>query len=224
MTVVDIYADPALEVLSAAAHAVHYHFEDYVDNDDLYHEAWVWRLQHPLLVSSFLDKEQLDVNGLQRVVEGYLTSLARRERALTLGYHPDDEQFYTPRVVAELLPLTLDIESALLPSAASDGAGGAKSKNPHGQSDFVASLLDVRRAWIETAFRRDEARLIEAHFIDDMTYEHISASFGLDVEEVKKRIAIGLRRMSEYLGGLPARQCPSDCPDCNPREEGENTE
>ena len=93
MTLIDVYADSAPQVLSDAADAVAYHFDDYVSFETMYQEAWLWRLRHPQLVSSFLDKEQPDVRGLQRVVESYLTSLAREERGVTLGYHPDYEQF-----------------------------------------------------------------------------------------------------------------------------------
>ena len=47
----------------------------------------------------------------------------------------------------------------------------------------------------------------------------ITRQLGHEVDEVKKRVAMGLRRLSNYLGGLPARQCPNDCPDCKQRQE-----
>lgn len=219
MTTVDIYADPALEVLEAASKSVAYHYGAWVAENDLYQSAWEWRLRHPQLVSSFLEREEgADVNGLQRVVQTYLTTLARREKALACGYHPDDECFYVPAVVAELLPLTLDIESALLPSVVSDDDSVSGSGNPHGQGDFVASLLDVRRAWINTAFRGDEMSLIKARYIEDLEWGEIAASFQVDLETAKRRTAIGLRRMSDYLGGLPSRGCKQHC-EC---KEGEN--
>jgi hypothetical protein len=208
--VIDVYADPALPILERAAAEVAYHYKDFVSEEDLYQEAWLWRLRHPKLVESHLGKERPDVSGLQRLVRSYLEALARREKAACRGYHPDDESFYSPAVIAELLPMTLDIEAALLPAAASDDAPG-RGSNPHGQGDFVASLLDVRDAWINTAFRGDEARLIEARFCDDMAWGHIAASFGLKEEDVKRKVSVGLRRMSEHLGGLPSRGCPSGC-------------
>jgi hypothetical protein len=209
--VVDIYADPALEVLAIAAESVAYKYSDYVSEETMYQDAWEWRMRHLTLVASFLDKEGgADINGLQRVVKSYLDSVARAEKALVCGYHVDDEAYYRPAVIAELLPICLDIEAALLPSAPVDDAPG-RGGNPHGQGDFVASLLDVREAWTSTAFRGDEMQLIKARFVEDLEWGHIAASFGIDVETAQKRVAIGLRRMAERLGGLPSKSCPAGC-------------
>ena len=209
---IDVYADPALPVLERAAESVAYRFGQFLSAEDAYQEAWVWRLRHPTLVASFLEPTEgpPQVNGLERVVKSYLESVARKEKALSCGYHQDDEAFYTPRIVAELLPLVFDIEAALLPSAPSDDAPG-RGSNPHGQGDFVTSLLDVREAWISTAFRNSEMRLIEARYVEGLEWNHIAASFGITEEEAKKQTAIGLRRMAETLGGLPPRSCKPDC-------------
>jgi len=210
--VIDVYADPSLSVLARAAESVAYKYGAYLTEEDGYQEAWLWRLRHPVLVKSFLEpaEGQPNVSGLERVVKSYLESLARKEKAACLGYHVDDECTYSPKVIAELLPMTFAIEAALLPAAASDDAPG-RGGNPHGQGDFVASLLDVRRAWITTAFRGDESRLIEARYVDDMSIEHIAGSFSTTPDEVKKQLARGLRRMVETLGGLPSRGCSVDC-------------
>ena len=211
MTTVDVYADPALEVLARAAESISYKYDDYVSPETMYEEAWLWRIRHVTLVASFLEKEGgADMSGLERVVKSYLDSVARAEKALVCGYHVDDEAFYRPAVIAELLPMVFDIEAALLPSAPTDDAPG-RGGNPHGQGDFVTSLLDVREAWTSTAFRGSEMDYIKARFVDDLEWGHIAASFGVDVEEVQKRTATGLRRMSERLGGLPARPCKPNC-------------
>jgi len=208
---IDVYADPALEVLARAAESVAYKYDDFVSFETMYQEAWEYRIRHVTLVASFLNREEgPDMRGLERVIRSYLESVARSEKALVSGYHVDDEAYYTPKVVAELLPLCLDIEAALLPSAPTDDAPG-RGGNPHGQGDFVTSLLDVREAWTTTAFRGSEMQYINAHFVEDMSWELIAATYGVDVEEVQRRTAIGLRRMSEALGGLPSKQCAATC-------------
>ena len=211
MTTVDVYADPALEVLSRAAESIAYHYSDYVSFETMYQDAWEYRIRHVVLVDSFLNREEgPDMRGLERVIKSYLESVARAEKALVCGYHVDDEAFYRPAVIAELLPICLDIEAALLPSAPVDDAPG-RGGNPHGQGDFVASLLDVREAWMSTAFRGDEMQLIKARYVEDLEWGHIAASFGIEVEDAQKRVAIGLRRMSERLGGLPSKSCSASC-------------
>ena len=208
---IDVYADPALEVLARAAESVAYKYSDYVSEETMYEDAWLWRIRHVSLVNSFLSKEEgADVRGLERVVRSYLESVARQEKALVSGYHVDDEAYYTPRIIAELLPMVFDIEAALLPSAPTDDAPG-RGGNPHGQGDFVTSLLDVREAWTNTAFRGSEMQYVKARYVDDMSWDLIAATHSVDVEEVQKRTAIGLRRMSEKLGGLPSKQCAGTC-------------
>lgn len=211
-----------LTTLDAAAESVAYHYEGVLSKDDLYQDAWVWALQHPLLVASFLDKETPDVKGLQRVAQDYLRGVAQKEKARVAGYHVNDNVWYSPRVVAELLAMTMDIEAALAPTArpADDDMPGAGNKD--GQGDLLASLMDVRNAWICTAFRDDEARLIEARYVDEMEWAHIAASFGHEVEEAKRRVAVGLRRMVDFLGGHAGKSCPVDCPDCTAKyDDGE---
>lgn len=209
--------DPALPVLEKVAEEIAYRWGDWLPFEDAYQSAWVWRISHPTVVQTYLDDEDMKrgMNGLERHVRDYLLALARKEKAAICGYSVDDEVFYTPAVVAELLPLTLDIEAALLPAAPADSdSGGGRVRNPYGQGDYLASLLDVRRAWVETPFRNDESRLIEARFCEGLEYGHIAASFSLEVDEVKRQIAIGLRRMTNHLGGFPGRLCAVDCPDC----------
>lgn len=208
---VDIYADPALEVLARAAESVAYKYDDYVSFETMYEEAWLYRIRHLALVSSFLDREEgADMSGLERVIRSYLESVARAEKALVCGFDVTDEAFYQPKVIAELLPMVFDLEAALLPSAPTDDAPG-RGSNPHGQGDFVTSLLDVREAWTSTAFRGIEMDLIRARYIEDLSWPHIAASFQVDVEEAQKRASIGLRRMAETLGGLPPRSCKPGC-------------
>jgi hypothetical protein len=208
---IDIYADPALEVLARAAESVAYKYDDYVSFETMYEEAWLYRIRHLILVSSFLDREEgADMRGLEKVIRSYLESVARAEKALACGYHVDDEAYYRPAVIAELLPMVFDVEAALLPSAPTDDAPG-RGGNPHGQGDFVTSLLDVREAWTGTAFRGDEMRLIEERYVKDRDWPQVAAIYGIEVEDAQRTVAIGLRRMSEFLGGLPSKQCKPNC-------------
>jgi hypothetical protein len=176
--------------------SVHWHFEPWIDKEAL------TRAGRDFLLDNLEDLA--NVSDLNKVVRAYLETVAREEKAKALGYAPSDEVFYVPMVVAKLLPVALELEDALQPSydpeADHRGGGGAD------YGDFVASLLDVRRAWIGTAFRNDEMRLITARFVEDWEYGHIAAAYSMDEEEVKKQIARGLRRMEEFLGGRDPRK------------------
>lgn len=215
MTIIEIPVsnDPVLYVIERTAADLA--GRGWVPFEDLYQEGWVWRLSHPVTVQALVDEGG---RALDQRIRGYLTEFWRREKAAVSGYSVDDEAFYTPETVAKLLPLTLDIEAALISARDSDSDGG-RVRNPHGQGDFLTSLIDVSTAWTRTKFRGSEARLIEMHFCDGMEYEHIAGSTAMSVDDVKKRIAVGLRRMVNHLGGWPGRACPADCPDCIERAE-----
>lgn len=202
----------AYDVALRAAESVHYHFKAFTTVNDLYQDAFEFLLRHPILWSQFEEAEdrKMAERTLDRIVMDHLRGIARREKATQSGYHVDDECTYTPKVVAELLPLIFDLEAALLPSAPTDDAPG-RGSNPHGQGDFVTSLLDVRQAWTSTAFRGTEMSVLELRFVEQLEWDHLAASLSMEVEEAKRQAAIGLRRLSDRLGGLPARSCLPTC-------------
>jgi hypothetical protein len=53
--------------------------------------------------------------------------------------------------------------------------------------------------------------LIKARFVDDMDWNHLAASYGLELEDAQKKVSVGLRRMAETLGGLPPKGCKPGC-------------
>ena len=126
--------------------------------------------------------------------------MARAEKARILGYHIDDEVFYTPKVIAVLLPTALDLEDALAPTfdptVEHTGSGGGGH-----YGDLATSLIDVRSAWANTAFRGSEMQLIKARYVDDLEWDHIAASYGMTLEAVQLEVIRGLRRLMNTLGG-----------------------
>lgn len=219
MTDVDVYSDPALSILVACALDAG-HLYKWVPFDDLYQEAWLWRIRHPLLTEQLLGQSS---SQLQRAVNDHLRLVAQRERAQQTGYHMDDVEFYSPGMIATLLPQAVDIIEATAPGGgATDDVKGAS--DPHGQSGFLTSLIDVANAWIVTKFREDEKQILGLRFIEDLNWGEISASTGHDMEEVKRRAALGLRRLVKTLGGWRGRSCPVPCPDHIEQDvEGEST-
>ena len=175
--------------LMNSVRSVHWHFEPWVSQ--------TWLVAAGVAFIRDNEEELSNVSDLDRVVRAYLETVARAEKARRLGYAPSDEVFYTPMVIAKLLPVALELEDALQPSydPEADHRGGGD------YGEFVAALLDVRRAWVNAAFRDSEMRFIEERFCRDMEYAYIAAAYGVDVEVVKEQIARGLRRMMNFLGG-----------------------
>ena len=205
--------------LAAAAKAVAWDYGAWISQEDLQQEAWVWSLRHPLLV------DKLDGEGkLQHQVRDHLRLIAQREKAARIGYHPDDVEYYTPAMVAHLLPQALDMEEATAPKGgASDDVRGAS--DPHGQSGFLTSLIDVGNAWINTSLFGYEKDAIRLRYVEDLNWFEVADRLGVELEDAKRAVAVGLRRLTDFLGGFRGKSCPSDCPDCAARfinEEGES--
>lgn len=174
--------------------SVHWHFSPWIDKWEL------WAAGANFVLAN--EEALTDVSDLDKVVRAYLESVARDEKAKALGYAPSDEQFYTPMVVAKLLPIALELEDALQPSydPEADHRGGGD------YGEFVASLLDVRRAWINSAFRNSEMAILKRRFVEDQDWTFIAATLGMEMEEVQKQATRGLRRMVNFLGGTDPRK------------------
>lgn len=174
--------------------SVHWHFSPWIDKWEL------WAAGANFVLAN--EEALTDVSDLDKVVRAYLESVARDEKAKVLGYAPSDEQFYTPMVVAKLLPIALELEDALQPSydPEADHRGGGD------YGEFVASLLDVRRAWINSAFRNSEMAILKRRFVEDQDWTFIAATLGMEMEEVQKQATRGLRRMVNFLGGTDPRK------------------
>lgn len=174
--------------------SVHWHFSPWIDKWEL------WAAGANFVLAN--EEALTDVSDLDKVVRAYLEQVARDEKAKALGYAPSDEQFYTPMVVAKLLPIALELEDALQPSydPEADHRGGGD------YGEFVASLLDVRRAWINSAFRNSEMAILKRRFVEDQDWTFIAATLGMEMEEVQKQATRGLRRMVNFLGGTDPRK------------------
>jgi hypothetical protein len=205
----DLANDQALSILLGAAETVHRKYPDCTTIDHLYQEAYVWLLRHPLTVIECLKEDVKGARMLNQIVVDYLRSVARADRAALRGYSPDDECFYTPAVIAELLPLTLDLENALRPTVTDDvrTSGGG---DPSTGGDLLVMLLDVRSAWANTPLSNDESEYLNALYMERMDLHHIAGSYQVEVEDVERIVKRGLRKLVDFLGGTPGG-CKKSC-------------
>lgn len=214
---VDLSNDPSLTILLNASQRVargYYLGPEYPDH--LYQVAYEWRLRHPETVETLLSAG--DTRKLSSLVHDYLLGVAQAEKAAVGGYSPDDVAYYSPRTLAEMLPACFEIDESVL-SAAAPGEGSGSGHNPHGQGDYIATLMDVRHAWEAAGFRDDERHFIDAHYRQGYNIPLLAITSQTTQEEVKRQLSRGLRRMVEVLGGFRGKGCNVDCVDCWPVEE-----
>lgn len=174
--------------------SVHWHFSAWIDKEELMEAGRDFILDNLEALAT--------VGDLDRVVRAYLETVARDAKAKTLGYDTHDEAFYSAAVIGKLLPVALELEDALQPRYDPE----AEHRGGGDYGEFVTALLDVRSAWIGTAFRGDEMRLLKARYVEDWEDDRIAAVYNMDEDEVRKQIFRGLNRMVSFLGGFDPRK------------------
>lgn len=111
-------------------------FHRFVSNRDLQQQCWLWIVAHPTTADALFKKSRAFlIRRLRTTAERY----ARRQKAATLGYHPDDEYFYSLTRLEELLPDAFDPEAT---PPASHYEGGVTGERHF--AEWETSLADAR--------------------------------------------------------------------------------
>ncbi len=209
----DLNNNEALTILLDAAGTVHAKYP-LTSRDDLYQEAWTWLLRHTQTVTTALEDGKVGRRRLNHLVTQHLVAVARADKATQLGYDLDDEAFYTPGVVEELLPLVFSAEALLKPAAE---AGSRPSGDPASGGTWLVTVLDVRRAWVGAALTAKQVAALEGVYRDGIDTRELAAMYATDETEIEKAVKYGLRRMVDFLGGSRGG-CPRTCVDCIERK------
>lgn len=195
-------------VIDSTAYAVLRRNRNYVEFDDLRQEAWLWVLDHPKKMTEF--QEEDDALGawlLNRDLYKHLDKLARKVRADRVGYLPEDERFYTLKSIEELLPYVLNND--MTPPAGN--VTGKSTKDPAEGGDWLASWIDVKRAW-ERADLTDRQRGIVISLLgDSQTQQAVATCLYTTQSSVSASLQDALRKLLTFLGGDRPRGCPYDC-------------
>lgn len=97
-----------LRTLNQVAGQVSGHFGRYSDADDLAQFGWLWITEHPWRIRTWWYKnpqgdDKFSYHNFRRDVAVRLNKVAKHERALALGYNPDDDYNYAGAVVKRYL-------------------------------------------------------------------------------------------------------------------------
>lgn len=122
-------------------------YRDYVEYEDIQQELYIWYLKNHQRVSDWEDAyheksvDRLVAKSLRNAGEKF----CRREKALAVGYEPDDEFFYTIPMVADMLQLYFDPEW-MMPRAIELGTTSS-GKPPQEGWNLQAMVADVGRIY-----------------------------------------------------------------------------
>lgn len=138
----------------------------------------------------------------------------RSVKALKAGYSTDDEEFYSPGLLARVLPALIaadfDVSDAMERAASGTDAAGIhiRVSDPFsGAENYQVMLIDVCIGW--KRLTEGQRRLLRAYYgasqedTQDGRWERqqLASSMGLTVEALYQRAHRALRALSEKLGG-----------------------
>ena len=125
---------------------------------------------------------------------------ARREKALRSGYHIEDEYFYRPMMVENLIKVwgsgDYDIAGQVFDPSE---MGGKRMKVASEGNNLLAMIADVDAA-MKAIDDRDRSILVD-RFIHERTLQEIADEMGVSVQRVDQLSDRGIRKVIEYLGG-----------------------
>ena len=211
----DTVWEDVLELAAIAARPVARQFGKFVEFADLKQSACEYAYRREDKVLEYLYTHDEEHNApLRRTGEdrrqgdqAMITFLrrhcqraARREKALRSGYHIEDEYFYRPMMVENLIKVwgsgDYDIAGQVFDPSE---MGGKRMKVASEGNNLLAMIADVDAA-MKAIDDRDRSILVD-RFIHERTLQEIADEMGVSVQRVDQLSDRGIRKVIEYLGG-----------------------
>jgi len=192
-------------VIGAQAYAASVRYGANVDKEDLQQEAWVWVLEHPGKMKEHRDNEnpQLAAYEFGKDIWDVLDRYARREKAQRAGYQPEDELFFSDAVINVVLPSVLKGDPT---PPVRDGERVANTSDPAEGGTWLATYLDVKRAWESADLTGPQRDLLASYYRDGMTQAQVADALGVTQQSVAKRLKNARGKLIDRLGGREPRE------------------
>lgn len=137
----------------------------------------------------------------------------RTQKALTEGYKPDDEQFYSTSVLSQLMPALIEAEfdpaQAVEKAAQQTDAAGIHIHNddPEASGNYMVILIDVAGAYRELS--KGDQKLLRLYYgcNQDDTSEgrwqrtQLANSMGITLSALQGRVYRAVGKLQLLLGG-----------------------
>lgn len=179
-------------------------FGESSDVEELESWAWIWLGEHPSNVRQYwytaTDGEtKFGYRQFTRDVRRVMVTEARRSRAQSAGYEPEDEVFYTPRQVEQWLPNVWHTEVLASMGTVDDGQPRARI-DPSEGGDSMAASTDVRAAYRAVVNPRGnwEQALMRIYAFG-YTHEEAASELGVSRQQVGKWVSSALRAICHRL-------------------------
>lgn len=212
MTIDDETTEFLTPIFASVAKGVWSCNKGYVDRDDLTQECWMWFLSTPSRqrqVAELLadDKPKLAAKVARRGAWAKCQQVARAEKAAKGGFSVEDEAFYSPSLLMQVLPAVLNDDPSM-GRLKEDGSSAAREPgeivaktDPAEGNTWLAMLADVSRAWSDVALDYNERLALDLWLGQGHTQTEIARSMDVAQQTVSRMCERALRRLCEALGG-----------------------
>ena len=192
-------------VIEGVAYSTHLRFAGYVDRDDLIQEAWIWVLEHEAKIKAYKEQENpaFAAHALGQDVWKVMDRYARREKAHRAGYQPEDDIFFSDAVINVVLPSVLKGDPT---PPVRDGERVANTSDPAEGGVWLATYLDVKRAWESADLTGPQRDLLASYYRDGMTQVQVADALGVTQQSVAKRLKNARGKLIDRLGGREPRE------------------
>lgn len=170
-----------------------------VSTGDLIGEANLWMLQHLDKVELWREQGRHGQNKLRRACKQWCLTVVANERKRVSRLRDGDLFYYSPSMLAEVLPFIWDADDWTSSSAAAQHERQAPSRPAEG-NNRLAMIVDVRGAFYGLpADDQDLLRML--HKDGGATYEQVAEWMDVSERTVRRREERVLEKMVERLGG-----------------------
>jgi len=195
----------------AAAASVARRYRSAVTYGDLSQEGFTWALTHRGTINSRLEDGKRGEYRLIAQLAGHMQAVARQEKATKAGYSPEDEVFYTTGMLEKALPAVWDASYMIGPPVDGGEKVGRSTKDPAAGNDWLASVVDVRRAWEQTELSDEQREALELRYRFRLSQQGVADQQGTAKSTANARINTALRDLIDTLGGRRPEGCAWDC-------------
>ena len=196
------WLDEATDIASQVARVVHRKYNTYFDVSDVRQELLVWILRRESKVRVWLDPSLTieeyrgGVKQLGKTLSRQADKYCRKRKAQFLGYAVEDEAYYSPITLSELLPFVwADVVATADNTKPRVSGGGAPAEG----GNYVVQLIDIRRAIAKLdEMDRD---VLQLKFENQLTFSQVAEELGVSDTTAHRKVDGALRRLNNHLGG-----------------------
>lgn len=195
-----------------AAAQVARRFRGYVTYADLIQEGYVWVIKHPATAQQRLDDGRRGEQRLVNQLAKHMEKQARKERASSLRYQPEDEAFYQRTLVEAALPAIWDEDLMLKPPDDDNTTEPHRRRSDASEtSNWLVTVLDIRSAWEKAEMDLNWRTALAYRYGEGLRVYQIADLLEVSDTTAQTYIDKGVRAIIHALGGTAPGRCPPDC-------------